>query len=95
LASERHKGQLDDHGRPYFFAHIVQVHSILKVVTDDSEILCAGILHEMLEDTDTTFEDLVREFNKLIADLVLELTQRGDGDSGYCFFSQVEEGDHG
>jgi (p)ppGpp synthase/HD superfamily hydrolase len=85
FASERHKGQLDDQGRPYFFAHIVQVHSILKDVTDDEEILCAGILHDVIEDTDTTYDDLIREFNKPIADLVDELTQHGDWETGYYF----------
>jgi len=85
FASEKHKGQLDDQGRPYFFAHIVQVHSILKDVTDDEEILCAGILHDVIEDTDTTYEDLIREFNKPIADLVHELTQQGDRETGYYF----------
>ena len=85
FASEKHKGQLDDQGRPYFFAHIVQVHSILKDVTDDVETLCAGILHDIIEDTDTTYGDLVREFNKPIADLVLELTQEGDRETGYYF----------
>jgi GTP pyrophosphokinase len=54
-------------------------------VTDDAEVLCAGILHDLLEDTDTTYEELVHEFNKPIADLVLELTQHGGGDSGYYF----------
>ena len=85
FASKKHKGQLDDQGRPYFFAHIVQVHSILKDVTDDVEVLCAGILHDILEDTDTTYEELVHEFNKPIADLVLELTHQGDKASGYYF----------
>ncbi len=85
FASEMHKGQLDDQGRPYFFAHIVQVHSILKDVTDDEEVLCAGILHDILEDTDTTYEDLVHEFNKPIANLVLELTHQGDRSNGYYF----------
>ena len=85
FASEKHKGQLDDQGRPYFFAHIVQVHSILNDVTDDVEALCAGILHDILEDTDTTYEELVHEFNKPIADLVLELTHQGDRASGYYF----------
>lgn len=85
FASEKHKGQLDDQGRPYFFAHLVQVHSILKDVTDDVEALCAGILHDILEDTDTTYEELVHEFNKPIADLVLELTHQGDRASGYYF----------
>jgi len=85
FASERHKGQLDDQGRPYFFAHLVQVHSILKDVTDDEEILCAGILHDVIEDTDTSYEDLIREFNKPIADLVRELTQQGSWETGYYF----------
>ena len=84
-ASEKHKGQLDDQGRPYFFAHIVQVHSILKDVTDDEETLCAGILHDIIEDTDITYDDLVREFNKPIADLVNELTQEGNLETGYYF----------
>ena len=57
FASVRHKGQLDDQGRPYFFAHIIQVHSILKDVTDDEAVLCAGILYDVIEDTDTTYEE--------------------------------------
>lgn len=85
FASEKHKGQLDDQGRPYFFAHIVQVHSILNDVTDDIETLCAGILHDVLEDTPTKYDDLVHEFNKPIADLVNELTQEGDHETGYYF----------
>ncbi|MCW4048389.1 MAG: HD domain-containing protein [Candidatus Bathyarchaeota archaeon] len=85
FSSERHKGQLDDQGRPYFFAHIVQVHSILKDVTDDIETLCAGILHDIIEDTDTTYEELVHEFNKPIAELVKELTHKGNRENGYYF----------
>ena len=85
FASEKHKGQLDDQGRPYFFAHLVQVHSILKDVTDDEEVLCAGILHDVIEDTDTSYEDLIKEFNKPIADLVRELTQQGSWETGYYF----------
>lgn len=84
-ASEKHKGQLDDQGRPYFFAHIVQVHSLLKDITDNEETLCAGILHDIIEDTSTTYEELLHEFNKPIADLVYELTQEGDRETGYYF----------
>ena len=84
-ASEKHKGQLDDQGRPYFFAHIVQVHSILKDITDDEETLCAGILHDIMEDTDTTYNTLIREFNKPIADIVYELTHEGTRETGYYF----------
>ena len=84
-ASRKHKGQMDDSGRPYFFAHVIQVYNILKDVTDDEEVICAGILHDIIEDTDTTYDELVHEFNKEIADLVMELTYEGDGDSGRFF----------
>jgi len=85
FASEKHKGQLDDQARPYFFAHIVQVHSILRDVTDDEEVLCAGILHDTIEDTETTYEELLHEFNREIADLVLELTFQGEKETGRYF----------
>ena len=85
FASIKHESQLDDQGRPYFFAHIIQVYGLLKDVTDDEEILCAGILHDSIEDTDTSYDELVREFNKEIADLVLELTYQGDRETGRYF----------
>ena len=85
FASTKHEGQLDDQGRQYFFAHIIQVYGLLKDVTDDEEILCAGILHDTLEDTDTSYEELVREFNEEIADLVRELTFHGDSEVGRYF----------
>ena len=85
FASIKHEGQLDDQDRPYFFAHIIQVYGLLKDVTDDEEILCAGILHDTLEDTDTTYEELIREFTKEIADLVMELTFEGDSEIGRYF----------
>jgi (p)ppGpp synthase/HD superfamily hydrolase len=85
FASIKHEGQMDDQGRPYFFAHIIQVYSLLKDVTDDVEILCAGVLHDTIEDTGTTYDELVREFNKEIADLVTELTFQGDEDVGRYF----------
>jgi GTP pyrophosphokinase len=77
-ASKKHRGQQDDRGRPYFFAHVIQVHNILQDVTDDEETLCAGLLHDVIEDTDTTYEELVHEFTKEIADLVMEVTHEGD-----------------
>lgn len=74
FASEKHKGQLDDLGRPYFFAHIVQVYSILVDVSDDTEVLCAGLLHDTLEDTDTTFDELRSTFTPNIAEIVQMVT---------------------
>ena len=84
-ASRKHKGQTDDSGRPYFFAHVIQVYNILMDVTDDEEIICAGILHDIIEDTDTTYEDLVHEFTKEIADIVYEVTHEGDSYDTFFF----------
>jgi len=84
-ASKKHRGQLDDRGRPYFFAHVIQVHNILQDVTDDEETLCAGLLHDVIEDTDTKYEELVHEFTKEIADLVMEVTHEGDSYKNFYF----------
>lgn len=79
FASERHKGQLDDQGRPYFFAHVVQVYGILIDVSDDTEVLCAGLLHDVLEDTDTSYEELREHFTPNIAEIVKMLTHIDKG----------------
>lgn len=84
-ASRKHKGQLDDSGRPYFYAHVIQVYNILKDVTDDEEVICAGILHDIIEDTETTYEELVHEFTKEIADIVYEVTHEGSSYVDYYF----------
>jgi GTP pyrophosphokinase len=84
-ASKKHKGQLDDRGRPYFFAHVIQVYNILQDVTDDEATLCAGLLHDVLEDTDTTCGELVHEFNKEIAEIVMEVTHEGTDYRDYYF----------
>ena len=74
FASERHKGQLDDQGRPYFFAHVVQVYGILIDVSDDTEVLCAGLLHDILEDTDSSYDELRSLFTPNIAEIVKMVT---------------------
>jgi GTP pyrophosphokinase len=84
-ASKKHRGQMDDRGRPYFFAHVIQVYNVLLDVTDDEATICAGLLHDVIEDTDTTYEELVHEFNKEIADLVMEVTHDGTDHRDFYF----------
>ncbi len=84
-AYEAHRGQLDDTGKPYM-VHPVQVSNILMCVTEDVNLISAAALHDTIEDTTTTYEDLVRVFNKDIADLVNEVTHEGSKDAtGYYF----------
>lgn len=81
----KHSNQIDDEGKPYFEAHILQVVSILHRITDNRDIICAGYLHDTIEDTDTTFEEIRDKFGKNVANLVLELTHEGNKEIGFSF----------
>lgn len=85
FAHIQHVDQLDDEGKPYY-DHVLTVAMILRQVTDDPEVIAAGYLHDTIEDTNTTYEELVEEFGQRVADLVMEVTQEGTNDSkGYYF----------
>lgn len=63
-------------GEPYV-NHVLQVGDLIstyKISKKLPELIVAGILHDTLEDTDTTFTELATEFSPLVASLVLELT---------------------
>lgn len=55
LAVNAHHGQFDKGGKPYVL-HVLRVMSFLK--EDDEELQCAAVLHDSVEDTDTTYADL-------------------------------------
>lgn len=55
LATNAHHGQFDKGGKPYIL-HPLRVMSFLK--TDDEELQCIALLHDVVEDTDTTYVDL-------------------------------------
>ena len=86
FARAKHNKQLDDMGKSYFDAHIEQVVRVLQQVTNDEVMLAVGYLHDTIEDTDTTYQELLSEFGKDIANLVMELTHDGQKDNkGYYF----------
>ena len=64
---------------------VCKVYKILMTITKDENILCAGLLHDTLEDTKTTYNELVETFGNDIADLVMEVTHEGTKHKGYCF----------
>jgi (p)ppGpp synthase/HD superfamily hydrolase len=90
FAREKHANQLDDSGKSYFDSHISQVVSILLKVTRDRSIIAAAYLHDTIEDTDTTYEELKKVFGKKIADLVNEVTHEGSKDSAGYYFPRLE-----
>ena len=56
--------------------HFPRVLAILQdeFHVDDLELLTAAVLHDTLEDTDTTYEELEQNFSKAVADLVEEVS---------------------
>jgi len=89
FAKEAHKGQIRKFvNKPYFGAHVVKVNGIVKQYTTEEDILCAALLHDVIEDC---FEDpevgyhiLEEEFGKRVADIVFELTSsKEDIDDNY------------
>lgn len=69
LAYDAHEGQLDYNGVPYIF------HPIHLAEQMDDEISCTvALLHDVVEDTEVTLEDLKREFPKDVTDAVALLT---------------------
>jgi (p)ppGpp synthase/HD superfamily hydrolase len=55
LASEKHKDQFDKGGMPYIL-HPLRVMSFVK--TDDLELMCIAVLHDVMEDCGVTAKDL-------------------------------------
>jgi len=93
FAREKHKGQVDDQGDDYFKAHCCKVAQILEQVNAKPEIVAAGYLHDTIEDTDTTYEELVSVFGKEIADLVYEVTHEGRADNKGYYFPRLKSKD--
>ncbi|MCY4146338.1 MAG: bifunctional (p)ppGpp synthetase/guanosine-3',5'-bis(diphosphate) 3'-pyrophosphohydrolase [Chloroflexi bacterium] len=73
-AESAHSQQKRKSGEPYF-THCVAVASILAEMKMDAETIAAGLLHDVVEDTDTTIVDLRREFGATIAMLVDGVTK--------------------
>ena len=74
FATKKHEGQTDKSGQPYIL-HPVAVASILGTISEDENLVAAAFLHDTLEDTNTTYDELVSEFNEDIANLVQEVTK--------------------
>ena len=76
FAKEAHEGQFRKSGEPYFI-HPVAIANILSDMELDVETIIGGLLHDVVEDTEYTYEDINREFGKNIAELVDGVTKLG------------------
>ena len=73
-ASYLHNGQVRQSGDPYI-SHPLNVAYILSEMHADSDTVCAGLLHDTLEDTNIKKEDIAHDFNQNVANLVDGVTK--------------------
>jgi (p)ppGpp synthase/HD superfamily hydrolase len=82
LATERHAGQFDKGGRPYILHPLTVMH---RLRTDDEELQCIAVGHDLIEDTGVTTLDLTKmEFSDRVVYGIHDLTKyTGSSDLDY------------
>ena len=74
FADKKHEGQVRKSGDPYI-CHCLGVAKILAELQAGPQTICVGLLHDTIEDTETTKEEIEKNFGKEVADLVEALTK--------------------
>jgi GTP diphosphokinase / guanosine-3',5'-bis(diphosphate) 3'-diphosphatase len=77
FAADKHRNQRrKDHEASPYINHTIAVATLLATEgnVDDETVLIAAVLHDTVEDTNTTFEELEKEFGPEVADIVREVT---------------------
>lgn len=77
LAARKHQSQFRKDGRTPYFAHVVRVAMTISQVfgCQDEETLAAALLHDLIEDTTTDYEDIADCFGESVAAMVASLTK--------------------
>ena len=97
LAARRHNGMArKGRGNEPYINHLAEVANLLAIATDgaDAELVAAGWLHDTVEDTDTTREELAAKFSERVAGLVVEVTDDMSLPKAQRRQKQIEDAPH-
>ncbi|HEY9885697.1 MAG TPA: HD domain-containing protein [Vampirovibrionales bacterium] len=94
FASVAHKEQTRKGSNVPYISHLFAVALLLKDFGATKEQLMAGILHDTIEDTDVSYEDIEREFGKTVADYVESCSEVDLQDSWDLRKQQLIDGLH-
>ncbi len=83
FAASRHAGQLREVDHAPFILHPLEVAHLLHGRDYPDHVIAAGVLHDVLEDTDVTRDELADRFGLEVADLVAAVSEP-DGDGPYA-----------
>lgn len=71
FATKAHSGMTRKGTNVPYIVHPIEAAAIVSGITDDEEIMAAAVLHDVLEDTEATREELLARFGRRITDLVM------------------------
>lgn len=80
-------------GEPYI-VHPIEVMEIVKSVPHDNAMLAAALLHDVVEDTDVTIEEIESSFGSDVASLVSDLTDVSKPEDGNRKFRKAMDREH-
>lgn len=90
FARQAHKGVRRHSGEPYIMHPLAVARIVCKEIGLGSTSICAALLHDVVEDTDYTVEDIRNLFGEKIADIVSGLTKIAGGVFGAHASEQAE-----
>ena len=93
-ATLAHKGQKRKYtGTPYI-DHPLEVMGIVRTVPHTTEMLMAAVLHDTVEDTAATLDEIDKNFGKVVRSLVSDLTDISDPEDGNRAFRKAKDREH-
>ena len=94
FASRAHYGQVRKYtGEPYI-EHPLEVAKIVRKHNGSKEMVAAALLHDVVEDTDVTLDEVRQEFGDAVANLVDDLTDVSKPEDGNRAFRKAMDRDH-
>ena len=70
FAVNAHRGQLRKGSNAPYILHPMEAAAIVAAMTDDEEVIAAAVLHDTVEDTAVTLDEICEQFGKRVAELV-------------------------
>lgn len=89
LATKAHEGVVRKGGDKPYIVHPMEAMVIVSTMTDDQEVMAAAALHDVVEDSDVTLDDIRRELGERVASLV-----HAETDSEVPGLSHIESWQH-
>jgi len=94
FAVQAHMGQDRKYSKVPYIAHPLSVMQIVRTVTDDETMLIAAVLHDVVEDTPITSDEIFTKFGRRVGELVDDLTDVSQPEDGNREYRKNKDREH-